>query len=111
MLRKNMKIRSQRLRDAAKDQPCTLNIIGACNNNPDTTVLAHLPGEHKGIGTKVCDLNAVHACSKCHAVIDGVVKWPADEQPHADWYMRRALHRTLVNLVWQGELQRLEISL
>lgn len=99
-----MKVRSQRYREAAKGQPCTLNIMGACSYDPATTVLAHLPGEHNGTGTKVCDLNAVDACSACHGVIDGVNPWPGDEGEHKEWYLRRALHRTVLNRVMQGVL-------
>lgn len=100
-----MKLRSQKYRDAANGQPCTMNIMGVCNYDPATTVLAHLPGENNGTGTKVCDLNAVDACSECHGVIDGVAPWPGDEAKYKEWYFRRALHRTVFRRLSSGVLK------
>lgn len=96
------KLRSDQYREAAAGQPCTLNIMGACSYDTSTVVLAHLPGENKGTGTKVSDLDACDACQECHAVIDGRAQWPPGEREHAEWYYHRALHRTLINRVWQG---------
>lgn len=99
------KIRSGKYRQAAAGQPCTLNILGVCTHDPATTVLAHLPGERKGTGAKVDDLNAVDACHACHAVIDGPsTAWPPGEYAHREWYLRRALARTIRNRVLRGIL-------
>lgn len=103
-------VRSSQYRKAASGQPCTLEILGACTHDTSTVVLAHLPGEHKGHGTKVCDLNAVDACDACHAVIDGRAHWPAGERELADWYFRRALHRTFLNRVWQGVVKLEDVT-
>lgn len=70
-----MKVVSQKLRDFARGQDCTLRIPGVCNFNPETTVLAHLPCGHKGVGMKSPDQMAVHACSSCHTYIDGATRW------------------------------------
>lgn len=70
-----MRVVSQKLRDFARGQDCTLRISGVCNFNPETTVLAHLPCGHKGVGMKSPDQMAVHACSNCHAFIDGPRRW------------------------------------
>jgi hypothetical protein len=65
-----MGIVSQRLRDSAKGQECTLQFPGVCNHNLETTVLAHLPSPVKGMGTKSDDFYGVFACSACHAALD-----------------------------------------
>lgn len=69
-----MKIISKKLRDSARGRNCTLR-LSVCNGNPETTVLAHLPCGHKGIGMKGPDMIACFACSNCHAFIDGAQRW------------------------------------
>lgn len=64
------KIRSEAIRAAAAGKPCSLRLPGICNHNPETTVLAHMVGHGKGMGTKVSDIHAVFACSNCHDAID-----------------------------------------
>lgn len=61
---------NQKLRDSARGQRCTLRLGGICNNDPATTVLAHLPGP-KSAASKVDDWHACFACSACHDAIDG----------------------------------------
>ncbi|BBI46989.1 hypothetical protein KPSA1B_105772 [Pseudomonas syringae pv. actinidiae] len=39
-----MRMTSKKLRASAKGQDCTVRIPAICNYNPETTVLAHLPG-------------------------------------------------------------------
>lgn len=48
-----------------------VRLIGICNHNPETTVLAHIrmPGI-SGIGMKADDLIGAWACSSCHDAID-----------------------------------------
>jgi hypothetical protein len=48
-----------------------VRLIGICNHNPETTVLAHIrmPGI-SGIGMKADDLLGAWACSNCHDAID-----------------------------------------
>tara|TARA_Y100000310_G_scaffold288922_1_gene314988 strand:- start:390 stop:734 length:345 start_codon:yes stop_codon:yes gene_type:complete len=109
LIPKTAGIKSKKLRDSARDQACTLNIIGACNHRTDTTVLAHLPGTLPGVGAKACDLFAAYACSDCHDVLDGRAQWPTPQEREArDWYMLRGLHRTMVSLVRRGIIQKLE---
>lgn len=102
MFPRETKLRSKPYRDGAAGQPCALQILGVCNHDPETTVLAHLPGENKGTATKVCDLNGVDSCSACHDVIDGRAPWPGDEREHREYYLRRALHRTFLNRARRG---------
>ena len=94
MLQKTIPIHSKKIRDAARNQPCTLQIVGVCNGDWSTTVLAHLPDESHGIARKSDDLSACFACDSCHSVIDGRAKWPPMEREHKDWYFRRAQIRT-----------------
>jgi Protein of unknown function (DUF1364) len=60
------------LRKLAKGMECQVRLAGICNNNPETTVLAHyrLAGTC-GMGIKPPDLLGAWACSSCHDAIDG----------------------------------------
>ncbi|WP_213881227.1 nuclease domain-containing protein [Pseudomonas sp. dw_358] len=66
-----MRVVSQKLRDSARDQECTLRFYGICNRNPETTVLAHVPCGQKGMGMKGPDQMSCFACSDCHDALDG----------------------------------------
>lgn len=59
------------LRKLARGKPCMVRLIGICNGDPATTVLAHyrLSGI-SGLGLKSPDLLASWACSACHDAID-----------------------------------------
>ena len=59
------------LRKAAKGRECQVRIPGVCNQNSETTVLAHirLPGLC-GTGIKPPDLVATLCCSACHDELD-----------------------------------------
>ena len=65
-----MRVISQKLRDSARGQDCTLRLPGICNFDSATTVLAHLPCGQKGMGMKGPDMIAVFACSACHDRLD-----------------------------------------
>jgi len=95
-------MKSQKMRDSARNEQCTLNLVGACNYDPSTTVLAHLPDESNGMGKKADDLSACYACSACHDVIDRRAPWPGAEHYHAEWYYRRAQTRTWRRMVELG---------
>jgi hypothetical protein len=60
-----------KLRKEARGRECMVRLIGICNHNPETTVLAHIrmPGI-SGIGMKADDLLGAWACSSCHDAID-----------------------------------------
>ena len=72
-----MRVVSQRLRDSARGEDCTLRLPGVCNFQPETTVLAHyrLAGTC-GMGIKPNDLQGAHADDYCHAICDGRIKAP-----------------------------------
>ena len=77
-----------KLRKFARDQQCTLRISGVCNGDPATTVLAH--GKGAGMGTKLHDECACHACSECHYYLDHIASpaeyralfWPAQHETY-----------------------------
>lgn len=92
------KIRSEHVRASAQGEACTLQIVGVCNGDWSTTVLAHLPDESKGMGTKADDVSACYACGACHDLIDRH-GWKLTD---SDWYMRRAMVRTWRRLVEKG---------
>ncbi|GAB2798985.1 DUF1364 family protein [Halomonas shantousis] len=95
------KIRSQKIRDAARGEECTLQIPGICNHNPDTTVLAHLPSETNGMGTKSSDVSSCFACSSCHDAIDRRTCISITDEER-EFYMRRGQARTIERLYAKG---------
>ena len=90
LIPKSPSVRSKKLRNSARDEDCTLQVVGVCNFNPETTVLAHLDSENKGTAYKSSDLFAVYACSDCHSWLDQHLGSEEDRQ----FYSLRALDRT-----------------
>ncbi|MDQ6988481.1 MAG: DUF1364 domain-containing protein [Mariprofundaceae bacterium] len=93
-----------KLRKSAQGQDCTLNIVGVCNYNTETTVLAHLPSDMAGMGSKSPDFCACFACSDCHDVIDGRVM-NVEAVVHREFYMLRAQVRTLKIWIEEGLIE------
>ncbi len=93
------RIINPKIRKAAAGEECTMRLVGICNGNPETTVLAHLPCGQKGTGMKGPDTVAVFACSACHERIDGAHRWEIDA---ADYL--RALGETHTRLAKKGIL-------
>jgi hypothetical protein len=91
-LQKTNPHRSKNLRNSARGQDCTLNVVGVCNYQSETTVLAHLPDESgtAAVGSKTDDWCACFACSDCHRWIDGYEGGKGERF----WYIRRAMIRT-----------------
>lgn len=58
------------LRQLAKGQPCQLRLPTICNDNPETTVLAHIRNATFGMGIKPPDIIGVWACHACHDELD-----------------------------------------
>lgn len=97
----------QAIRDAARDEPCTVRIVGACNSDPATSVWAHLPGidGDRGMAIKAFDLCGAITCSACHDVIDGRRPRPPGASPQSvllDFYAGHM--RSLVRLAQKGLL-------
>lgn len=84
------KIRSESLRRAAIDMPCTLRIAGFIGLRcaaQATNVMAHLPVHGKGVATKVSDLHMACACETCHRLLDQDPRGfeIREKYPHAFW--------------------------
>ena len=64
-----------KIRESAKGQNCTVRLVGICNHNPETVVLAHyrMAGTC-GMGMKPSDIQAAYACDICHSAVDGRLK-------------------------------------
>ena len=92
-----MMIRSQKIINTARGAPCALRLPGICNNDPATTVWAHLNGFGKGMGMKTHDILGFPACSSCHAAYDQ----GKDRSKYVGDALR-ALCETLVGLVLSG---------
>lgn len=97
-------LRSKKLTDGARGQQCALQIVGVCNYNPETVVLAHLPSETHGMAYKSDDIWGVDACSACHDAIDGRTGYEF-ESGERERYMLRALHITLMRRVRAGVIE------
>lgn len=88
-------MKSKKLRDSARGQDCTFQIVGVCNCDPSTTVLCHLPDESSGVGKKADDFSAAFGCSACHDVVDGRAKDLFGEYRGNElFYNHRAMKRT-----------------
>lgn len=63
---------SKKLRDFAKQQPCTLRVAGICVDDSahETTVMCHVSVGMRGVGMKVNDVFSIHACHACHDALD-----------------------------------------
>ena len=92
-----------KLRNSAKGEACTLRLHPYCNENPETSVLAHLNID-SGIGQKEYDFVGVIACSACHDVIDGRLKTCDQLLPPEDIEKAklRALRDTWIRWIERG---------
>ena len=108
---KQKRIESKKARDSARGEDCTLNIVGVCNHDPSTTVLAHLPDDSGcgKMGGKSDDVGcAVYACSACHDMIDGRVSEKESIgyiNDGKDAYHLRALKRTIRRMIDKGVIK------
>lgn len=101
MLQKNNPIRSRRIREAARGQPCTIRLPGVCNYNDETTVFCHFSYASSGMGMKPSDLSGAFGCAKCHDAVDGrVSSFLYDEA--VEWCKARGMAETWGRLVELG---------
>lgn len=98
-------IRSRKITQSARGEECTVRILGVCNGNPETTVLAHLPSGAHGIGIKSSDLCGVYACSACHDHIDRRQIDDEEFEPNRQGYLLRAVIETHERMVDKGVLR------
>ena len=89
------------LRKSARGRECQVRIPGVCNGDPETTVLAHLPGG--GMGKKRNDLFAAFACSDCHDYVDCRKPHPSNLLTNDErlLYFYEGVHRT--QQIWLDE--------
>lgn len=83
-------MKSNKLRQSARGQDCTMRVVDVCNYNPETTVLAHINTEGGCMGGKAPDYSAAFMCSACHTWLDQN-KGTEEERL---FYTRRAMPRT-----------------
>lgn len=93
------------IRRAARDQDCTLQLLGVCNGDPATVVLCHSNSlaDGKGMGLKAPDTAACFGCSSCHDVLDGRAPRPEGmTAADVDSHFRFAVERTHAILRQEG---------
>lgn len=88
----------------AKGRECQVRLVGVCNHNPETVVLAHYRKSGLcGMGIKPVDILGAWCCSSCHDVIDGRVKseYSKDE---LELEHLRGVARTIDTLCKEGKI-------
>jgi hypothetical protein len=99
--------KSKKYRDAARDQDCTMRLPG-CQNNTETTVLAHRNGA--GMGTKASDHDAADMCQFCHDRYDGRARASMEggrefSASYLGVYFNRARLETIINRIERGVIR------
>jgi hypothetical protein len=99
-------IRSKKLRDSARDEPCTMN-SPMCNGNPETVVWCHSNfHEHgKGVGLKAHDVFGFYGCSGCHQWFDHDSKRYAEGLADRRDYYQRAHDKSIVRAIEKGVIR------
>ena len=98
-------IRSSKVLRSAKGQACTARFPRICNNDPATTVWAHLNGHAfgKGAAVKAHDVIGFHACYACHTYYDtGHGTRPILTEAELLRYVLEAVTATYVRLIRMG---------
>ena len=90
------------LRKLAEGERCLVR-SPLCNNDPATTVLAHyrLVGI-SGIGMKSPDLLGAWACSACHDLVDGRLRFPPLTREQCHLLHLEGVVRTQAELIHRG---------
>ncbi len=91
-------------RKEAKGRECQVRLVGVCNYDPETTVLAHIRAAGiTGAGQKAPDQLGAWACSCCHDAIDLRTKtgYTKDELLLAHF---EGMARTQAILISEGKL-------
>lgn len=97
-------MKQSKLTKAARGQGCTVQLHPYCNGNPETTVLAHIGSERKGMGIKSPDYFGVFACSDCHDIIDKRRRVDIPEEEILKCTLR-GLYRTLSIQIEMGNIK------
>ena len=95
-----------KLRDYAKGRDCQVRIVGVCNGDSATTVLAHLTlSGISGRGLKAPDQLGAWCCSECHRCVDSngtSHKLDEDEMIEAELAFLYGIMRTQYELIKRG---------
>lgn len=95
------------LRKLAQGKPCLVR-SPACNNNPETTVLAHIRQIGiSGLGIKAPDLLGSWCCSACHSYVDQETKANREAR---ELLLYRGMARTIYQLIKDGVIDSVEPS-
>src|SRR3569832_2336118 len=95
-------IRSRKLLDSAKGQPCTLEFVGVCSHDAETTVSAHIHDETFGMAMQADDFATVHSCLNCHVYMDPGGCIGMISQTVLLSHILRAVFRTIRNRIERG---------
>lgn len=93
-------MKTSKIRQSAKGEPCLVRVPGVCNGNPETVVLAHLNGA--GMGRKQADHKGAYACSDCHAWLDGGYTGQGHFRDYRDLMHLEGVMRTQDRLIEKG---------
>ena len=101
MIAKHNHIRCKAIRDAARDEDCTI-----CGINDSTTVFSHLDESWAGKGMKIKadDIAGMFLCVNCHAEYGS----PSHLLRIEDWQVMRAMYRTWRRLWERGIIGELK---
>ncbi len=83
-------------------QPCLVRIPGVCNNDPSTTVGAHLNGS--GLALKALDIHLADCCAACHEWLDGGYARQNVDRAVRDFWHLQGVIRTQIRMVKDGTL-------
>jgi hypothetical protein len=100
-----MMIRSAKVLNSAKGQPCAARFPGICVGGTETTVFAHLNGAAfgKGAGVKAHDVFGFHSCWACHNYYDvGHGTFPVLSDAELSRYLLQAVCETWLRCITAG---------
>ena len=86
---------------SAKDEDCTLNIVGSCLYRPETVVYCHFPDGRGGSNRMKGPLHGGYGCYSCHQTIDGQNDITVSKGD-MEFYLRRSMNRTINRLIEKG---------
>jgi hypothetical protein len=117
---KRVPYRNQKILDAARDEPCLVNLPGCTGGGADTQPAhSNSSGDGKGKGQKADDIFVAFACHHCHSLLDGrkMLSKAGDITIRAhgfnegisladiQWYHDRGIKRTIRRLLDKGVIR------
>ncbi len=89
----------KKIMDAAKGEACTLNMVGVCSYDNETTVACHLPDGSGGSNRLTGPLSIAFGCHTCHQELDAPEHDQQITKSDREFYMRRGMMRTMTRLI------------